>query len=56
MIPTALRIFDVQDKVQKGITSDIEDPRDVAVDANRIYVLDKNGIAVFAPYTELEDA
>ena len=43
----SLRIYDSRDKVQKGISSDLEDPRDVAVDANRIYVLDKNGIAVF---------
>jgi hypothetical protein len=43
----ALRVFSAKDRVQKVITSDIEDPRDVAVDDSRIYVLDKAGIAVF---------
>lgn len=43
----SLRIFDTNNKVEKTITSDIEDPRDVAVDDKRIYVLDKNGVAVF---------
>lgn len=43
----ALRIFDNNDKLQTEITSDLDDPRDVAVDDNRIYVLDKAGIAVF---------
>jgi hypothetical protein len=43
----SLRIYDTNNKLERGITSDLDDPRDVAVDANRIYVLDKNGIAVF---------
>lgn len=43
----ALRIFDTNNKLEKTITSDLDDPRDVAVDDTRIYVLDKNGIAVF---------
>ncbi|PLX24193.1 MAG: hypothetical protein C0600_13460 [Ignavibacteria bacterium] len=43
----ALRVFDTQDRIQKVITADLEDPRDVAVDDSRIYVLDKSGIVVF---------
>lgn len=43
----ALRVFDTQDRIQKVITADLDDPRDVAVDDSRIYVLDKSGIVVF---------
>jgi len=43
----ALRVFSTEDRVQKVVSSDIDDPRDVAVDDSRIYVLDKAGIAVF---------
>jgi hypothetical protein len=43
----SLRVFDTNNKIEKSISSDLTDPRDVAVDDSRIYVLDKNGIAVF---------
>lgn len=43
----ALRVFSADDRVQSVIASDMEDPRDVALDDTRVYVLDKNGIAVF---------
>ncbi|MBR9977426.1 MAG: hypothetical protein KFH87_05005 [Bacteroidetes bacterium] len=43
----SVRIFNLDDRPEKVITSEIDDPRDVAVDGNRVYVLDKNGIAVF---------
>ncbi|MBN1448136.1 MAG: hypothetical protein JXA28_09410 [Bacteroidetes bacterium] len=43
----ALRVFDTGDRIQKVISTDLDDPRDVAVDDTRIYVLDKAGIAVF---------
>ena len=43
----ALRVFSTEDRVQKVVSSDIDDPRDVAVDDSRVYVLDKAGIAVF---------
>ncbi|MFZ1730201.1 MAG: hypothetical protein WBQ23_15215 [Bacteroidota bacterium] len=43
----SLRVFDTNNKIEKTISTDLTDPRDVAVDDARIYVLDKNGIAVF---------
>ncbi|MCB2205665.1 NHL repeat-containing protein [bacterium] len=43
----ALRAFDTDNRVQKVVTSDLSDPRDVAIDDNNVYVLDKSGIAVF---------
>lgn len=43
----SLRVFSADNRVQKVISSDLDDPRDVAVDDSRIYVLDKSGIAIF---------
>ncbi len=43
----SLRVFNTNNKIEKVIASDLDDPRDVAVDEKRIYVLDKKGIAVF---------
>ncbi|MDT8325517.1 MAG: hypothetical protein RRA94_15490, partial [Bacteroidota bacterium] len=43
----SLRAFDTDDRVQKIVSTDMVDPRDVAVDDKHIYVLDKDGIAVF---------
>ena len=43
----SLRVFNTNDKLEKAISTDLDDPRDVATDDKRIYVLDKNGIAVF---------
>lgn len=43
----SLRVFDTEDRVQKVVSTDMDDPRDVAVDDKHVYVLDKNGIAVF---------
>jgi len=43
----ALRVFDTENRIQQIISTDLDDPRDVAVDDTKIYVLDKAGIAVF---------
>jgi DNA-binding beta-propeller fold protein YncE len=43
----SLRVFNIDDRVQKVVSTDLVDPRDVAVDDKYIYVLDKDGIAVF---------
>ncbi|MDX9759998.1 MAG: hypothetical protein RBU27_12635 [Bacteroidota bacterium] len=46
-VTSSLRIFDTNNKLEKSISTDLDDPRDVAVDDARIYVLDNNGVAVF---------
>jgi hypothetical protein len=43
----SLRVFNTEDKIEKVISSDLDDPRDVAVDDTHVYVLDKVGISVF---------
>jgi len=43
----SLRIFNPQDRIEKTILEGIDDPRDVAVSGNKIYVLDRGGIAIF---------
>jgi hypothetical protein len=43
----ALRIFDNRDAIERIITEGLDDPRDVSVLGNRIYVLDKAGIVIF---------
>jgi hypothetical protein len=43
----ALRVYDSKDAADRVITQGLDDPRDVAFDNGKIYILDKGGIAVF---------
>lgn len=43
----SVRIFDPTNEQRSAITAGLEDPRAVVADAATVYVLDKNGIALF---------
>lgn len=43
----ALRAYTTDNRMERSVSNDLDDPRDVAVDDKHIYVLDKNGIVEF---------